>query len=174
LINPAVRRKYIAFFTGFAILFVDFLSKYLVQLHIPKMSFLFYRYPYGGIGVFKNFFGIEFSIIHATNRGAAWGVLAEWQDYLLYLRLALIAGMLIYVFFINKRTSWEIPLTLIIAGAMGNVIDYFLYGHVIDMLHFVLWGYEYPTFNLADSSIFIGIVWMIWLSWREKPCTRKV
>jgi signal peptidase II len=80
-----------------------------------------------------------------------------YQLPLLYLRVALILALIIYTLFINKRKQWQIPLCMIIAGAIGNVIDYFLYGHVIDMIHVVLWGYDYPVFNVADSAIFLGI-----------------
>ena len=46
---------------------------------------------------------------------------------------------------------------MVAAGALGNVLDIFLYGHVVDMFYFVFWGWSYPVFNLADASIFIGI-----------------
>lgn len=135
-------------------------------------------YPYGGIGVFKNFLGIEFSISHQINYGAAWGILADYQIYLLYLRILLIVGMLLYIVFFNKHSSWEIPLVLIMTGAAGNVIDYFVYGHVVDMFHFVLWGYNYPVFNVADAAIFLGIAWLLILSLCgneavKKPVRRK-
>lgn len=133
------------------------------------MNHLHSEYPYGGIPVFKDILGIEFSIVHHTNRGAAWGVLSEWQQPLLYLRIVLVIGLLLYVLFFNKRNEWEIPFALITAGAAGNVLDYFLYGHVIDMLHFNFWGYNYPVFNLADSAIFIGIAWILISSWRKNP-----
>lgn len=118
-------------------------------------------YPYGGIGIFKNFLGIEFSISHQINHGAAWGMLADFQIPLLYLRIALISFLFIYTIFFNTNPKRNIPFVLIIAGATGNVIDYFLYGHVVDMLHFVLWGYDFPVFNLADSAIFIGVAYVL-------------
>lgn len=160
-------RHLLSFLIGFFIVIIDFVSKYLVQLHIPKMSYADMQYPYGGIGVFKNFFGIEFSIIHETNKGAAWGIFAQWQEYLVYFRLILLISLLLYLFFFNKNKRWELPLTLIIAGALGNVIDYFYYHHVVDMFYFVFWGYSYPVFNVADSAIFIGIVWLFLLSFLE-------
>lgn len=157
----------IAFIFGFLIFLIDFLSKYWIQLHLPQMNFYPF-YPYGGIGVFENFFGIEFSITHAINRGAAWGIFSQWQDYLIFVRLFMVFGIFIYLYFFNKRPFWEIPFAIIIAGALGNIVDYFLYGHVIDMFHFVFWGYDYPVFNVADASIFIGIVWLFILSWQEE------
>lgn len=156
-----------ALIIGFIVFTADLLSKFLTHSYLPIVNYHLW-YPYGGIAVFENLGGIQFSINHAINKGAAWGVLAEWQDYILYLRIAVISGLLSYALIFNRRQSWEIPLLLIISGAIGNVLDYFLYGHVIDMLHFVLWGYDYPIFNIADSAIFIGIFWIFILSFVDK------
>lgn len=159
--------RYIAVLIGSIVLLADFFTKYFIQLSLPLMNHHLTEYPYGGIGVFRDFLGIEFSITHAINLGAAWGMFSEWQIYLLFIRIFIIAGVAIYAVFFNVNQSRDIPLALILAGACGNVVDFFIYGHVVDMLHFVLWGYEYPVFNLADSAIFIGIVWLFILSWRD-------
>lgn len=116
-----------------------------------------YQYPYGGVGIFQDFFGINFSIVHATNTGAAWGLFASFQDYLLYFRVLAVAALLIYLLFLNKQAAHRLPLALIITGAIGNVIDYFVYGHVVDLFYFTFWGYSYPVFNIADSAIFCGV-----------------
>jgi signal peptidase II len=151
-----------AIFLGMCILFLDVLSKGWVNAHLPLMQP--YGYPYGGIPVFKNFFGIEFSINHLTNQGAAWGALGGYQPYLVSMRILLIIGMTLYIGYFNQRRSWTFPLILIISGAIGNVVDYFLYGHVVDMLHVVLWGYDFPVFNIADSAVSIGIFWLLFLT----------
>lgn len=163
-----------AVYIGIIVFLADFITKYLTHAFIPIMNRYTLWYPYGGIGIFKNLMGIEFSISHATNRGAAWGILAEFQDSLLILRIILVIGMLLYILFFNKNKSWEIPFTLIIVGAAGNISDYFLYGHVIDMLHFVLWGYDFPVFNIADSAIFLGIAWLILLSCLDAESRKKI
>ncbi len=145
---------------GLIVLSLDFVSKLWVNQFIPVMKNAFAWYPYGGIGVFKNFMGIEFSIVYHTNKGAAWGFFADYQEQLLWLRIGLIAALCIYLFLLNHHKQWEIPLILVLAGATGNVIDFFLYGHVVDMFHFVFWGYDYPVFNVADASICMGIAWL--------------
>lgn len=150
-------RKFSPFYIGVFVFIADLISKYFTHIYLPLMYPKWLWYPYGGVGVFSNFFGIEFSLSHQINKGAAWGLLADYQVQLLYLRIVLIACLVVYAVFFNENRKKDIPLALIIAGAAGNVIDYFLYGHVIDMLHFVLWGYDFPIFNLADSAIFIGI-----------------
>lgn len=146
-----------ALLIGFLILFFDLLSKFLVVHFLPLLDRFSFSYPYGGIGVFKNWWGIEFSINHVTNRGAAWGLFGEYQEILLIGRVFLIGCIFFYLFFLNTKSSWVLPLVLIVFGAIGNIVDYFFYGHVIDMLHFVLWGYNFPVFNIADAAISLGV-----------------
>ncbi|MCC5832702.1 MAG: signal peptidase II [Chlamydiales bacterium] len=107
-----------------------------------------------------DFFGIDFSISLVFNTGAAWGFFSDFQFILLSIRLVAILGMFLYLFFINKNRAANIPLVLIISGALGNVIDFFLYGFVVDFLKFDFWGYHFPVFNLADTWITIGVVWL--------------
>jgi signal peptidase II len=142
---------------GLLILLLDQLSKGLVSHYLPVLDAFLYWYPYGGIGVFKDVGGIEFSINHMTNTGAAWGAFSHYQVPLIVLRMGLIMGLLIYLFYFNRHPLWQIPLLMIIAGAIGNVLDFFIYGHVVDMFHFVFWGMDFPVFNVADSAISIGI-----------------
>lgn len=144
-----------------SILLVDALSKWFIQADLPLISRSPPFYPYGGIPVFQHFLGIEFAIVHEINKGAAWGVFADFQPYLMALRVVLVVALICYLFFFNRQKSVQIPLTLIIAGAIGNVLDFFIYGHVVDMFHFKLWGYYFPVFNIADSAIFIGVAWIL-------------
>lgn len=145
---------------GLFVLLLDFVTKYVIYHYLPVSNRFSLWYPYGGIGIFKNFLGVEFSINHTINHGAAWGMFAEAQGFLLILRIIMIAGLLGYLLFYNKNKSWQVPLILISMGALGNVIDTFIYGHVVDMFHFVLWGYDFPVFNIADSCISIGVAWL--------------
>lgn len=156
---------------AFLVLLLDISTKYLTQKYLPLISYSAPYYPYGGIPVFKDFLGVEFSIVHATNKGAAWGVLANYSQALFMGRLVLIGFLLVYLVRAKKLLQ-QLPLALIIAGAIGNVIDHLVYGHVIDMFHFVLWGYDYPVFNIADSAIFIGILLYLILSWRPNASAR--
>jgi len=155
-------------YVAILVFILDFTSKFLTHNYLPRMRSSWLWYPYGGIGVFKDFFGIEFSLSHQINQGAAWGLFRDFQMPLLYLRIVLVIFLIVYAFWLNKQKNWSIPLALIISGAACNIFDYFLYGHVVDMLHFILWGYDFPVFNIADSAICIGIVWIIILSIMEK------
>ena len=100
--------------------------------------------------------GIDFSIVHATNTGAAWGAFSSLSTYLLIFRIGVIGALAVYLLFFKPRHPFAF--LLILAGATGNVIDTFLYGHVIDMFYFKFWSYSYPVFNIADASIFLGVL----------------
>ncbi|MBM3183880.1 MAG: signal peptidase II [Chlamydiae bacterium] len=114
------------------------------------------KYPFGGIGVFSDFFGISFSLNQVGNTGAAWGLFPEHPTLLFLLRIAIIAVLVGYLIF--KRSNHSFPLWLIATGAIGNVLDYVIYRHVIDFFHFNFWGYSFPVFNFADSYITIGVL----------------
>jgi len=139
---------------------LDVTSKFLTHHYLPLMTQSL-PYPYGGIGVFENIMGIEFSLSHTTNTGAAWGLFANSQHILIAFRIALVIGLIVYGVGFNKNPTITMPLTLVTTGAACNVLDFFTYGHVVDMFHFVLWGYDYPVFNVADTAIFCGIAWLM-------------
>lgn len=148
----------------FFILLIDSGLKFWVQRYIPLMGYSQPEYPYGGVGIFKNFLGVQFSVVHATNTGAAWSLFSNYASLLFYLRLVLL-GWLIFFYFKEKSPLLKVPIALIIVGALGNILDIFFYGHVIDMFYFILWGYSYPVFNIADSAICVGVFLYIFLSW---------
>lgn len=167
----------LVFFLLFA---ADSLLKFFVQDSVPLMRHSSLFYPYGGMGIFQNFAGVEFSIVHVMNKGAAWGMFASWQFLLQCVRIAVVTGIIAYLLtsleclkvfpdrWLKGNESKQLPLTLVVAGAVGNIIDYFVYGHVIDMFYFKFGSYSYPIFNVADSCIFVGICMLLYQSWQEK------
>jgi len=138
------------------VLLLDFFTKQAIHDHLPlRPGFIAPRIPLFE-GVFN---GIDCEITHTENMGAAWGIFAAFPHALLYFRMIFIAVTVYYTLFFAEAFLVQ-PLMLIVAGAIGNVIDYFMYGHVIDMIHFRFWGYDYPVFNIADSSICTGVFWI--------------
>lgn len=101
--------------------------------------------------------GITVSLSYTINTGAAWGILSSAPYLLVAIRIFFIVALAIFLIFYSAPTVFRLPLTLILCGALGNVIDFFLYGHVIDMIHCVFWGYDYPVFNVADMTICVGV-----------------
>ncbi len=144
--------RWLLIFSATALLLIDASTKYWIEQNLP----LFQSIP-----LFQNFFGIDFAISHARNLGGAWGLFSSYPMVLLFTRIATVFSLAGYFFFVNKERKRDIPFMLILTGAVGNIIDFFLYGSVVDMFHFILWGYSYPVFNLADTFIFFGVATLI-------------
>lgn len=143
------------------VLAVDASLKWTVHSYIPLCSRSLPLYPYGGIGVFEDVCGVQFSIIHATNTGTLWGLFPQAPGLLACVRLVVVGVLLGYLIRARRQPALALPLSLILAGAIGNIVDFFLYGHVVDMFFFQFWGWGYPVFNVADSAIFLGVVWLV-------------
>jgi signal peptidase II len=150
--------KYLSIF--FILLFIDIITKFWVHFYVNKMSWMHPFYPFGGIGVFENFLGISFSLNNVENTGAGWGIFSSYPLALFIFRVVVVIGLIIFLLFYNKDKKKNTPLLLIITGAIGNIIDFILYRKVIDMFHFNFWGYSYGIFNIADSMITIGIIYL--------------
>ncbi|WP_316359185.1 signal peptidase II [Candidatus Neptunichlamydia sp. REUL1] len=140
---------------------LDVSTKYWVQHHLIGMQHASPFYPYGGIGVFKDFLGIDFCINLVSNKGGAWGIFSSYPMILLSVRIGIILVLAIYTFFVNKLRRRTIPFLMILVGAAANIVDYFVYGAVVDMFHFVFWNYSYPVFNVADMLIFFGVATLL-------------
>jgi signal peptidase II len=103
----------------------------------------------------------DLTLIH--NPGAAFGFLAGaggWQRWFFTAIAVVVSTILInWLYKLPRENKWlAIALTLILGGALGNVIDRLMYGHVIDFIA-IHWGNSYfPAFNIADSAISIGAV----------------
>ena len=159
---------------GLLVFAFDYVSKALAAFFIQPIQYCPSSFPFGGIAIFHNFLGIDFCINHVSNHGAAWGIFSSMQEWLLVFRIAVIAGLFIYMVRSHAAKAYLFPLTLIVAGAVGNVVDYFIYGHVVDMFHFIFWGYDYPVFNVADTAIFLGMVWILIASYTKEKHERKI
>ena len=108
------------------------------------------------IVVWKGSFGIDFILQYVTNKGVAWGLFPSMHKVILLVRLLVIAGVLAYLLFKSNPFKKQVFLVCLLSGAVGNVLDSFLYGYVVDMFHFVFWGRSYGIFNFADAMIFFG------------------
>jgi signal peptidase II len=147
--------RWLVFFAS--LLGLDIVTKTLAIQHIPPMNGYYSEYPFGGIGIFSA--GVTFSLNYVVNTGAAWGIFAGHSSLLFVLRSAIILGLILFLWK-DKESVSKIPILFVLTGAIGNAIDYCLYGHVIDFLHFTFWGYSFPIFNLADSCITMGVLSM--------------
>lgn len=102
------------------------------------------------------------NLVMVYNQGAAFSFLANsggWQRWF-FSALALAVSIFI-VWMLNRNANQRMfcwSLSLILGGAVGNLIDRLAYGHVIDFLDFHIRGWHWPAFNIADSAITIGAV----------------
>lgn len=113
-----------------------------------------------------------FNLVLVYNRGAAFSILSDaagWQRGLL-IAIALAASAWI-VWLLRRHASqslFALALSLVLAGALGNLIDRLVVGAVIDFLDFYAFGYHWPAFNLADTAITCGAVLLVWDALRPK------
>ncbi len=108
-----------------------------------------------------SFFGkVDLWIDLVYNQGAAWGSFANYAKLLLLARFIILFVVLV-LFFRSKDMTKKIAYSLVIAGAFGNLYDTFSYGRVIDMVHFIFFGQSFGIFNLADASIFFGLITLL-------------
>lgn len=112
-----------------------------------------------------------FNLVLVFNTGAAFSFLSDaagWQRTF-FVALALIASAVILYLLRRdyKRTLFALALSLILGGALGNLIDRLTLGHVVDFLDFHYAGYHWPAFNLADSAITLGAILLVWDSLRR-------
>ncbi len=128
---------------------IDQLVKFLIETNITLRS---------SITVIKDFFYITY----VRNTGGAWGILA---GNILFLILITIVFIYILIKYISNEKKISLIQTIsygfIISGILGNLIDRLFRGYVVDMFHTYIFSYDFPVFNIADSLIVVGVIFMI-------------
>ena len=139
----------LALISGFVVL-SDQATKYIIKINLAL---------YDTIIVINNFFNIT----HILNPGGAFGFFATSSPGVrkfIFLFVSSIVALLILWFY--KKSAGQFiffscGLALIFGGAIGNLIDRFMYGKVVDFLDFYIGSWHWPAFNIADSAISIGM-----------------
>ncbi|MDF2945910.1 MAG: peptidase [Bacillales bacterium] len=143
------------------IVLFDQITKYIVE----KQMYLGESIP-----VIDNFL----MITSHRNRGAAWGML-EGQFLLFYIVTVIVVVGLIY--YVKKNNIDDrftlITVGLLIGGALGNFIDRVIRKEVVDFIDVLIFSYDFPVFNIADSSLFIGVVLLVIQTIREEQLGEK-
>ena len=122
-----------------------------------------------------------FQLVHIRNKGAIFGFFSQSGNrfVFLFLTLASLAALCLVVYYFFKAHPkdrlFNISLSLIMAGALGNFSDRIFKGYVIDFLDVSVKGWHWPSFNVADSCISIGAVLLIFLFLfkRSPTCSRS-
>jgi signal peptidase II len=128
---------------------------------------------HSSITVLENFFNITY----IRNKGAAFGFLAESSFRLpFFILISIIAGVVIIGIFRKLRPEQKltaVSLSLIFAGALGNLIDRIRLGEVIDFLDAHWYEHHWPSFNVADSAICVGVFLLALDMLREERQRKK-
>jgi signal peptidase II len=88
------------------------------------------------------------------------------------LAIVISTGLVFWLRKVKNNNLESLSISLILGGAIGNVIDRFLLGYVVDFLDVYYGSYHWPAFNIADSAIVIGAMLLILDSFKSKPETK--
>ncbi|MDD4863436.1 MAG: signal peptidase II [Alishewanella agri] len=119
-----------------------------------------------------------FNLTYVRNYGAAFSFLSDaggWQRWFFTI-LAVVISTVIAVWMSRlprQQIKLGLALSLVFAGAIGNLIDRSIYGYVIDFFHLYYQTWHYPAFNIADSAICIGAALIIWDSFSSDSEAKK-
>lgn len=112
-----------------------------------------------------------FNIVHVTNTGAGFSIL-QGQNLLLIWLSVIVIGILL--FFYDKMQNHEKPFyALMLGGVLGNLVDRISFGYVIDFLDVYVKTYHWPSFNIADSALSVGVIGLIiYTAYRERKANK--
>ncbi len=131
------------------VLVLDQITKYIIRTHVQL---------YDTVTVIPGFFNITY----VRNKGAAFGILSSLPEFwrsAFFIAVTIVAVAAIIALII--KTTDRLPVyafSLIAGGAMGNLIDRIRYGEVVDFIQWYVKSHYWPSFNVADSAITIGVV----------------
>ena len=118
-------------------------------------------FAYGDVREVSSFF----NLVRVHNSGAAFSFLAGASGWQRWFFIGLGTAASAFILWMLKRHPEQklfcFAISMILGGALGNVIDRVIHGYVVDMLDFHALGWHFPAFNLADSAITLGAVCLI-------------
>lgn len=140
-----------------AILFLSLAGIFIIDQNIKMLSVDGFRYYTECI-----------NLILVYNRGVAFSMLSFLDEWLKYIQLILVFGILAYI--INlKELCFAIPAGFLLGGALSNIYDRFIHGGVVDMVYWHC-GFDFAVFNFADVMINVAVVWFLILNFKPKLC----
>lgn len=139
----------IALSVAFIVVFFDQMTKLVLEPILSK----------GSIPIIENI--IHFTLVY--NKGAGFGIFQGQRIFFIVFSLAILAILFYNWRKIPKDRNILIPTGLILGGLLGNLIDRMIYGYVIDFIDLQVW----PVFNIADSAITAGAIWLVIYLWKK-------
>jgi signal peptidase II len=147
-----MKRTILAFLIAFTVIALDQATKYLVVRYLGS---------YDAIEIFP-----FLHIVSVRNTGAAFGMFKSLGSNFFVIVSA--AAIVFLVYLIRKNAYNLLGLSLILGGAVGNLIDRLFHGKVVDFIDFSVGSYHWPSFNVADSALSVGIVIILLTSLLKK------
>ncbi|MGP4040375.1 signal peptidase II [Gracilibacillus sp. D59] len=134
------------YLVALAVVIVDQLTKWLVVTNMEIGE---------RITVIESFFYLT----SHRNSGAAWGILEGQMVFFYIITLIVVAFIIFYIQKFAKESKWlGLALAFVLGGAIGNFIDRLFRKEVVDFLDVYIGTYDYPIFNIADSSLVVGVI----------------
>lgn len=134
-------------------LYTLFIVLLIIADQIIKIFTIKYLAPSGSFVVLKNIL----SFTYVENRGAAFGILQDGRWFFIIVTIVILTVLSVYIRkHQNKDVFFNLSVSLIYAGAIGNFIDRLFRGYVVDMIHATF--IDFPVFNFADCLIVVGVI----------------
>ena len=131
---------------GMVVLILDQVSKYMIEAFLALGE---------SVSIIPGFF----QLLYVRNTGGAWSMFAG-ADMMVFYVITIVELIVLFLFYraCEGKDVWNrSALALMMAGAVGNLIDRLMFQYVRDFLSFNLFGYEFPVFNIADCALCIGV-----------------
>ncbi len=107
-------------------------------------------------------------LILVYNKGVAFSMFAFLAEWLKYIQLVLVVGILIYIVSL-KQLCYALPAGILLGGAFSNIYDRFIHEGVVDMVYWHC-GFNFAVFNFADVMIDLAVVWFLILHFKPTLC----
>ena len=127
---------------------IDQISKFIVIKNLK---------PIGSIPIIQD----VFHLTYCENTGAAFSLLENKTIFFIIIGILVIFYIFKYLIKEEITSLEKISYILLTGGIVGNLIDRIIYGYVVDYLRFIIFGYNFPIFNLADICITLGVILLI-------------
>jgi len=166
---PSRRQRILAYRLLLSLAIAVFIADQITKLWIIA------RLPLGSYGPGHQIEIIPgfFNLVHVGNTGAAWSLLTGKSFLLAIVAFATLLGIYFWRRALGLRDRLaQVAFGLLCGGIVGNLVDRIQHQHVVDFLDFHFGSYIYPTFNVADSGICVGVVLYLWHSLRTQPARK--
>ncbi|CAM3929319.1 lipoprotein signal peptidase [Staphylococcus xylosus] len=150
--GTGMKRQYyisISLFITIVILLLDQITKFIVASSMR-------------VGDSFNVIPHFLNITSHRNNGAAWGILSGKMSFFYIITIIILVVLIVfYIKEAKQHLLMQVAISLLFAGALGNFIDRVLHGEVVDFVDTNIFGYNFPIFNVADSSLTIGVLLIV-------------